>query len=139
MWNDTDEPLAYFITFRAYGTWLHGDTRGSVDRHNNIYGAPRIPRNDTWKRLETRRLNREPVHLDAARRRSVEAAMRDTCQRRVWALYALSVRTNHAHSVVAASVCAVSVLTALKANATRQMRADGCWKHDLTPWTEKGS
>jgi hypothetical protein len=38
-WNDSDTPLAYFITFRAYGTWLHGDKRGSVDRHNNRYGA----------------------------------------------------------------------------------------------------
>jgi len=25
-------PLAYLITFRSYGTWLHGDERGSVDR-----------------------------------------------------------------------------------------------------------
>ena len=24
-------PLADFITFRAFGTWLHGDQRGSVD------------------------------------------------------------------------------------------------------------
>jgi len=27
-----DIPLAYLISFRAYGTWLHGDRRGSVDR-----------------------------------------------------------------------------------------------------------
>src|SRR6266566_1829504 len=26
MWNDTDTPLACFISFRTYGTWLHGDT-----------------------------------------------------------------------------------------------------------------
>jgi len=32
MWNDTDTPLAYFISFRSYGTWLHGDKRGSIDR-----------------------------------------------------------------------------------------------------------
>src|SRR6185369_556860 len=30
MWNDTDIPLAYLITFRSYGTWLHGDDRGSI-------------------------------------------------------------------------------------------------------------
>jgi len=29
MWNDTDLPLGYLITFRCYGTWLHGDERGS--------------------------------------------------------------------------------------------------------------
>ena len=27
-----DAPLAYFISFRTFGTWLHGDRRGSVDR-----------------------------------------------------------------------------------------------------------
>ena len=37
--------LAYFITFRCYGTWLHGDERGSVDRFHNIYGMPFIPKN----------------------------------------------------------------------------------------------
>ena len=35
MWNDTDTPLAYFISFRIYGTWLRGDKRGSVDRFQN--------------------------------------------------------------------------------------------------------
>ena len=24
------------ITFRAFGTWLHGDLRGSVDRFHNV-------------------------------------------------------------------------------------------------------
>jgi hypothetical protein len=31
MWNDRDIPLAYLTTFRCYGTWLHGDDRGSVE------------------------------------------------------------------------------------------------------------
>ena len=30
-------------------------------------------------------------------------------------------------------------LTALKANATRQMRTDGSWPFNYTPWVEKGS
>lgn len=42
-WDDSDQPLAYFITFRTHGTWLHGDQRGSVDRHGrNVFGADRI-------------------------------------------------------------------------------------------------
>ena len=32
-------PLAYLITIRSYGTWVHGDEKGSVDRHGfNNYG-----------------------------------------------------------------------------------------------------
>ena len=140
MWNDTDEPLALLITFRTYGTWLHGDERGSVDRHNNIYGTPRIPRNDTWRRLETQSLNREPVYLDAARRRTVEAAIRETCRKRGWSLMAVNVRTNHAHSVVAAAgKNPALVLNAFRSNATRRMREVGCWAETETPWAEKGS
>ena len=26
---NTDEPIAYFITWTTYGTWLPGDERGS--------------------------------------------------------------------------------------------------------------
>jgi hypothetical protein len=40
MWNDTDIPLANLITFRCYGTWLHGDQRGSIDRFHNAYKSP---------------------------------------------------------------------------------------------------
>jgi hypothetical protein len=37
-----DFPIAYLITVRCYGTWLHGDDRLSVDRHgHDVYGTPR--------------------------------------------------------------------------------------------------
>ena len=42
-------PLGYFVTCRAFGTWLHGDERGSVDRKHNRYGTPRIPANEQWQ------------------------------------------------------------------------------------------
>ncbi|HTK37762.1 MAG TPA: hypothetical protein VL325_04655, partial [Pyrinomonadaceae bacterium] len=45
-WDDNEFPLAYLITIRTFGTWFHGDERGSVDRHGkNIYGTPRIAPN----------------------------------------------------------------------------------------------
>jgi hypothetical protein len=33
-------PLAYHITWGTYGTRLHGDKRGTVDRENNAFGTP---------------------------------------------------------------------------------------------------
>ena len=36
-------PLAYFITIRTYGTWLHGDERSSTSRFRNNPGQPRHP------------------------------------------------------------------------------------------------
>jgi len=48
-WDDNEFPLAYLITIRTHGTWLHGDERGSVDRHGqNIYGTNRIAANNKF-------------------------------------------------------------------------------------------
>jgi hypothetical protein len=94
MWNDTDIPLAVFFTFRCYGTRLHGDERGSVDRNNNIYGSPKIPVSNNWRKHNEQLLLHPPVKLNAARRRSVEKAIRDLCAKRNWKLLAISVRTN---------------------------------------------
>ena len=139
-WNDTDIPLAIFVTFRCYGTWLHGDERSSVDRHNNIYGATRIPPSSAWKKFNKKTLKRKPVILTASQRRSVEKAIRETCAIRNWTLHAINIRTNHVHCVVyVGDTKPNQVLIALKANATRQMRQDGNWKLPETPWTEKGS
>lgn len=140
MWNDTETPLAYLITFRCYGTWLHGDVRGSVDRRNNKYGTPRIPEHKRWNDASIASLKHPPVNLDAAMRCSVEEAIKETCSFRNWLLYAKNVRTNHAHSVVCAGTTSSSkVLLALKANATRQMREDGEWTGEHSPWSEGGS
>jgi hypothetical protein len=78
MWNDTDIPLAYLITFRCYGTWLHGDARGSIDRFHNIYDSPFISRNEKWNQHNFQTLRSEPVKLDTAQRTSVEKAIRET-------------------------------------------------------------
>jgi REP element-mobilizing transposase RayT len=140
MWNDTDTPLAYFISFRCYGTWLHGDERGSIDRFNNLYGTAKIPINTHWNEISRSRLVHEPVKLNARRRRSVGKAIRETCQKRNWGLLALNVRTNHVHVVVAIGSRRPEVaITAFKANATRQMREDRIWDLPNSPWSQKGS
>src|SRR5215216_2639217 len=100
MWNDTDIPLAYFITFRSYGTWLHGDERGSVDRHNNAYGSPRIAAKSDWRKHNEKLLLHPPVTLDAVSRSSVEKAIWYLCEKRGWTLLAINVRTNHIHVVI---------------------------------------
>lgn len=140
MWNNTDEPLAFLITFRAYGTWLHGDERTSIDRNHNAFGSPRIAPNQKWEEYNNSLLTQPPVELTAARRNSVTKAIRETCEKRRWLLYAFNIRTNHGHGVVhSADRPPGIILNAFKANATRQMREDGCWTSDRSPWVEKGS
>ena len=132
-------PRAFLITFSTYGTWLHGDERESVDRHNTAFATPRIAPKLRWRAYELRTLKHPPVTLDAPRRRAVKAAIVETCEIRQWGLLALNVRTNHVHSVVAAAVAPERVLNALKANATRRMLQDGCWSYALSPWSDGGS
>ena len=139
MWNNTDTPLAYFISFRSYGTWLHGDQRGSIDRFHNRYGSPFIPPNSNWLRYNQQRLITEALILEASHRTAVETAIRETCRIRKWSLLAINVRTNHVHTVVTANSKADQVLIAFKANATRQLREDGLWRHGFSPWARKGS
>lgn len=139
-WNETGIPSAYLITFRCYGTWLHGDERGSIDEFNNKFNTPFLPANQKWLEFNQSILKHEPVELNAERRKSVELAIRETCQIRNWQIYAINVRTNHAHTVVAAgAVCSKKVLSAFKANSTRKMRENKCWLFEHSPWADKGS
>jgi len=126
--NEDHTPLAYLITFRCYGTWLHGDERGSVDRYHNRYGTLFIPPNERWRLHNEQLLKYPPVELDAERCAAVDAAVRETCEKRNWLLRAINVRTNHAHIVVTAGCKPEAVLSAFKANATRKMREEKRWR-----------
>ncbi len=140
MWNDTDIPLAYLITFRCYGSWLHGDERGSVDRFHNRYQAPHISPNRRWHQHNTTTLKGDPVTLNTARRESVERAIRETCDIHDWLLRAINVRTNHVHAVVSIGEANPALaLSAFKSNSTRLMRENGCWDRGHSPWVRKGS
>ena len=137
--NDDHTPLGYLITFRAYGTWLHGDERGSVDRDHNRYDSPTLPSSPRRKVIERSLLKQPPVKLNARRRTAIDCGIRETCAIRNWTLWALNVRSNHLHCVVAANCNPKTVLVAVKANATRSMRDAGCWNSDLSPWARGGS
>ncbi|MCC6452304.1 MAG: transposase [Acidobacteria bacterium] len=140
MWNDTDEPIAYLITFRTYGTWLHGDERGSTDRNNNQYGEPFIPKNECWFEHNKNLLRSEPFKLDVRCRRVVATAIREVCDHYSWQLAAMDVRTNHAHSVIQCPEhSSRKALRQFKAFSTRRLRETGLWAHDHSPWAEKGS
>jgi REP element-mobilizing transposase RayT len=132
-------PLGYLISFRAYGTWLHGDSRGSIDRFHNRYLTPYIPLNEPWHAYNERMLKLAPVKLNRIRRAAIDNAISETCELRKWRLHAANVRTNHVHVVVSASCDPEIVLRAFKANATRKMRESGCWTRIQTPWARKGS
>jgi REP element-mobilizing transposase RayT len=139
MWNNTDTPLAYFISFHTYGTWLHGDQRGSVDRFHNQFGSPRIEPNPRWLQYNEQTLRAKPLILGPKQRLAIKQAIRETCKFRGWSLLAFNIRTNHVHIVVSAAKAGKAVRDAFKANATRKLREEGLWEHQFSPWVRKGS
>jgi REP element-mobilizing transposase RayT len=139
-WDDNEYPLAYFITIRTYGTWLHGDERKSVDRHSkNLYGTDRIGLDPMYSVKMEQNNSAKPFLLDGARRETVEIAIRDVCSIREYLLCALNVRTNHVHLVVSASVEPNRLMSAFKANATRELREAGLVGSDQKVWSRGGS
>ncbi len=132
-------PLGYLISFRGYGTWLHGDAKGSIDRFHNRYGTPMLPPSECRQRYERGLLKQPPVTLNSRERKAVQSAIQETCSIRRWTLWAHNIRTNHVHAVVSARCKPDMILSALKANATRAIKEAGCWKSDGSPWAYRGS
>jgi len=137
--NVRNSPVGFLITFRCYGTWLHGDERGSVDRFHRTYASPMLQASGVRRRHDRELLKQPPVTLNPRQRAVIKAAIRETCTIRIWRLWSVNVRTNHVHAVVSASKKPDAVLSALKANATRAMREAGLWTSTLSPWEHRGS
>src|SRR5688500_4974930 len=116
------EPLAYLITFRTYGTWLHGDERGSIDRKNNTYKSPLLPANGPLQNAEKSRLQNAPAVLNHEQREVIHRTIQDVCDHRGWELHELNVRTNHVHAVISAGNPPEKVMNDFKSWATRRLR-----------------
>ncbi len=99
--QELSQPVGYLITIRCYGTWLHGDERGSMDRRiYNVFGEPRRPPNIHLERSDLEFAKAKPMILRAIHRKVVEEAIIEVCEHRHIRLAAIHVRTNHAHTVV---------------------------------------
>ena len=134
--DDNDAPMAYLITIRTYGTWLHGDERSSVDlRGQNIYDTPRVKPVKKLNRLMERNLAEKPFLLDGSCRAHVEEAIREVCRHRKCGLPAINVRTNHVHAVVSAGIRPEQIATEFKAYSTRLLRNKGLIGRERRVWS----
>lgn len=123
LFEENPFPLAYLLTIRTFGTWLHGDQRSSVKRDGwNRYGAPRIEPNEPLEKWMIAEMKAPPLILTSAMRETVDAAVRELCERRGFGLHAANVRTNHVHAVVSAAQKPERIADDLKANATKMLR-----------------
>jgi hypothetical protein len=56
-------PIAYHITFTTYGSWLHGDKIGSVDKEHNRYSSAFVNPNSGLHRKEQIALKKSPLRI----------------------------------------------------------------------------
>jgi REP element-mobilizing transposase RayT len=132
-------PLAYFITFTTYGTWLHGRAPGSVDREHNIPGTPYLQPDGDLERQMSSAMRQEPYVLDEPRRKIVLRTIREVAAHRNWKLWAGHVRSNHVHVVITAPCSPEKVMMDLKAWCSRRLREAFDESADRDRWTQHGS
>ena len=137
--DDNEFPLAYLITFRCYGSWLHGDGRGSMDREHNTYRTPKISPNPQLEASDSKQRQHKTITLGAGERQIVEHAIRDVCDYRGFSLKAINVRTNHVHTVVSAMLRPEPILNTFKSYSTRALRQAGLLSAHVKPWARHGS
>ena len=136
----TDEfPLAYFITWTTYGTWLPGDERGWLKKGSPIVQAPDSRRQTAAEDAMTG----DCVVLTTEQRKLLHAVIVKHCEIPRWILHACNVRTNHIHVVVSAAIIGTEIRRQLKSWCNRRLSEDagliGSGRHGQRRWfTEKG-
>jgi REP element-mobilizing transposase RayT len=112
------EPLAYYLTWTCYGTWLPGDERGWAEKP----GEFREP--DAAREAAAReKMTETALVLDEEQRRLVEKTIAHHCQIRGWVLHAVNCRMRHVHAVVTAPNRDPSdVMDQFKAWCTRRLK-----------------
>jgi len=132
-------PLAYLITFTTYGTWLHGDNRGSVDPAHNIPGSPYIEPDPQRHRWDHRKCKHPCITLNAKRRAVVQDTIIEVTRYRDWTLHTLNIRTNHVHMVISADETPDRVMNVMKSWATRRMVESSVLATGTKAWARHGS
>lgn len=90
--------------------------------------------------VERAQLQHRPAQISPAMRRVIEESVVEVCSHREWVLFALNVRVEHIHVVVAAEeVEPERVATTLKAYATRRLRERGVVPSDRRIWARHAS
>jgi len=137
--NEIAIPLAYFITFSCYGTWLHGGKGTSVDRYHNIPKTEFLSFNQARQMSAKKRMLETPYFLDEPQRQIVLNTIKEVCHYRGWALMAAHVRTNHVPFVVHAMLSPENIMNTIKAYSSRRLNESKLERLRINRWTRHGS
>ena len=135
----TTWPLAYHITVGTYGTRLHGDGRGTVDRRMNRPGDPIIGRVEQWQRMERASLRFAPRVFSTDEMRVVESLVPAVCDRGGWPLRARACAPDHLHVLLSGAADGSLIRKLLKRWLTQAPAEHIPLIPDQTFWAEFGS
>ena len=113
-----DDPLAFFLTWTTYGSWLPGDDRGWVQK-----SGQRKPPSTIRTEHSRQALVESVFKLTWPERQLIENTIKEHCHFKGWYLHAVNCRTQHVHVVVTApNRHPNDVLIQLKAWCTRRLK-----------------
>ena len=111
------EPLAYHLTWTAYGRWLSGDERGWVNGKQDGIQAPDREREGRMRQ----RMTESAITFDSIQRDIIEQTIREHCRIRGWELLALNVRPQHVHLVLRGATTPETMMDQFKAWCSRRL------------------
>ena len=119
------DPLAYFLTWTSYGTWLHGDGRGWIDRNHNRVGEPIPGANVVRQNSASTALKHAPMRFSQLQRERIASTIAEVFDFKHWYVHALNCRSNHVHVVVTAlGETPERVMNTLKSWCSRDLNAE---------------
>ena len=133
-------PLAYLLTFRTFGTWLHGDQRSANQRvRKHSRSTPRVEPNVPLHERMMESIRHQPTILSPVQRHHVAGAIHEVCAYRGYSMRALNIRSNHGHAVVSAEVKPERIVNEFKAYSTRKLRQEQEFANDQIIWSRGAS
>lgn len=131
---NTEDPIAFFITWTCYGTWLPSDERGW---HQWGKGGIQQP-NILFRNAAKARMKESAFLLSKDDRIVVEESIKKHCEIHGWTLYKVNARSNHVHVVVTAPGYAPEIVRdQFKAWCTRKLKPKHLDRERF--WTEGAS
>lgn len=140
----------WLLTWTTYGTWLPGDTRGSITsvhnepgprRRHNIPGTLPEPAMSGLRTSARKLLKCEPIRFSREQAQSVVEQFRETVAFREWQLVAAAVMANHCHVIVGVPGDPEPEILLRDFKSYSSRRLNKSWPRPMsdTWWTESGS
>ncbi|MFN0141173.1 MAG: transposase [Pyrinomonadaceae bacterium] len=140
IYEENTFPIAYLLTFRTYGTWLHGNECGSIERSRDkrfrvIYRTRHVPLEDKM----ISEMKTSPTIFNRHQKSIVNEAIKEVCEYRQYTARAVNVRSNHVHAVISKAIEPEKIVNDLKAYATRKLRAEHAIDRETRVWSRGAS